>query len=70
MVATFTVGYTQYILTTFSIIGDFFSTRRACKIDNDKIYINALKSTDNYIREDKNILLRNGSKVVMKLVYI
>lgn len=62
--------YSAYDNGLFHIVGDFFSTKRACSVDNDNVYLNGLKSSDNYMRQDKDILLRSGTNLLMRLVYV
>lgn len=50
-------------------IGKFFSTRRACREDFDKIYLDALTKTDNYLKDNQNLILRNGANVLLTLTW-
>ena len=48
-------------------IGKFFSTRRACREDFDKVYLDALTTSGNFVRENKNLVLKNGVNVLLVL---
>jgi heat shock protein HslJ len=58
--------YTAYENGTLKI-GDFFSTSRTCTTNFDTNYLDALRSCDNWAKQGKNIVLKNGSKIALSL---
>ncbi len=60
--------YTAYENGTF-VLGEVFSTSRNCKNNFDTVYIDALKKSNNFIRQGKDVLLRNGNSLLVKLVW-
>jgi len=60
--------YTAYENGTLSI-GDFFSTARSCKDNFDSSYLEALKKSDNWVRQNKDLIFKNGAKTLLSLAW-
>ena len=59
-----TIPYEAYADGTFKVTGDAASTRRACEVDNDRLFINVIKGADRWEREGGNIhFIRSATNV-------
>lgn len=59
--------YAAFSNGSFSFTSGFSQTRRACTVDNDSQYINALNTVDGWLRDPSNNILyltRGGSRVI------